>query len=29
MVAHRRESLSLCDHLLEIPRYELSSWRAP
>ncbi len=24
MVAHRRESLSLCDHLLEIPQYLLS-----
>ena len=29
MVAHRRESLALCDHLLEIPGFALSSRQAP
>ena len=29
MVAHRRESLELCDHLLEVPRYILSRRPAP
>ena len=29
MVAHRRESLELCDHLLEVPRYVLSRRSAP
>ena len=29
MVAHRRESLILCDHLLEIPGFILSSRQAP
>lgn len=29
MVAHRRESLDLCDHLLDVPRYVLSGQSAP